>query len=101
MNDLQLYIPKPEDCWFYVKMRSEPATMAYSAPWFPTDGCIPHPETEWNDLQADWIGHEPKRFYAYLQRKSDGAFAGDVNYYNNPDRDWWDYELSGRILQQL
>ena len=90
MNDLQLYIPKPEDGWFYVKMMSDPATMAYNAPWFPPDGCIPNPEAEWIDLQANWIGQEPKRFYAYLQRSSDGAFVGDVNYHYNPERDWWD-----------
>ena len=36
-NDLQLYIPRPEDGWFYVKMMSDPETMAYNAPWFPPD----------------------------------------------------------------
>ena len=89
-NDLQLYIPRPEDGWFYVKMLSDPATMAYNAPWFPPEGCIPEPESEWLDLQASWIGKAPERFYAYLQRKSDGAFVGDVNYHRNPEQDWWD-----------
>lgn len=87
---LQLYVPKAEDGWFYVKMMSDPDTMAYNAPWFPPDGCIPNPEAEWIDLQADWIGREPKRFYAFLRRESDGAFVGDVNYHKNPNRGWWD-----------
>lgn len=87
---LRLHIPRREDGWFYVRMMSDPATMAYNAPWFPPDGCIPDPEGEWNDLQADWIGQEPKRFYAFLQRSADGAFVGDVNYHYNPRRDWWD-----------
>lgn len=90
MNDLQLYIPRQEDGWFYVKMMSDPATMAYNAPWFPPDGCIPEPEAEWLDLQADWIGKAPERFYAFLQRKSDGAFVGDVNYHSSPEQDWCD-----------
>ena len=90
MNDLQLYIPRQEDGWFYVKMMSDPATMAYNAPWFPPDGCIPEPEAEWLDLQADWIGKSPERFYAFLQRKSDGAFVGDVNYHRNPEQGWCD-----------
>lgn len=47
MNDLQLYIPRTEDGWFYVKMISDPETMAYNAPWFPPDGCIPKPEKNW------------------------------------------------------
>ena len=90
MSDLQLYIPHPEDGWFYVKMMSDPETMAYNAPWFPPDGCIPEPEAEWLDLQADWIGKAPERFYAFLQRKSDGAFVGDVNYHSSPEQDWCD-----------
>jgi RimJ/RimL family protein N-acetyltransferase len=89
-NDLRLYIPHPEDGWFYVKMMSDPETMAYNAPWFPPDGCIPAPETRWPELLKDWIGKEPERFYAFLQRKSDGAFVGDVNVHENPERGWWD-----------
>ena len=88
--DLQLYIPRPEDGWFYVKMLSDPQTMAYNAQWFPPDGCIPEPESDWLELQASWIGKEPERFYAFLRRKSDGAFVGDVNYHRNPQQDWWD-----------
>ena len=89
-DDLQLYIPRPEDGWFYVKMLSDPETMAYNAPWFPPDGCIPEPESEWMSLQEGWIGKEPERFYAFLQRKCDGAFVGDVNYHYNPEQRWWD-----------
>lgn len=82
---LRLYIPRKEDGWFYVKMLSDPATMAYNSPWFPPDGCIPNAMEEWDDLWANWIGREPERFYAYLQRTSDGAFVGDVNYHLSGD----------------
>ena len=64
--------------------------MAYNAPWFPPDGCIPEAEQEWKRLSSDWIGHEPERFYAYLRRTADGAFVGDVNFHYTPERDWWD-----------
>jgi putative hydrolase of HD superfamily len=90
METLTLYIPKPEDGWFYTKMMSDPETMAYNAPWFPPDGCIPDPEEEWKRLSSDWIGAEPERFYAYLRRTSDGAFVGDVNFHHTPERGWWD-----------
>ncbi len=91
MSDtLGLYIPKPEDGWFYCKMLSDPATMAYNAPWFPPDGCIPKPEEEWKRIGKDWIGAEPERFYAYLKRVSDGAFVGDVCFHYTPEHDWWD-----------
>ena len=89
-EELQLYLPRFEDGWFYQKMMSDPATMAYNAPWFPPDGCIPNPEEGWADLCENWIGQEPERFYAFLQRISDGAFVGDVNFHYNPERDWWD-----------
>ena len=81
MDELELYIPKKEDGWFYVKMMTDPATMAYNAPWFPPDGCIPDPEAEWEDLVSGWTGSGNGRFYAFLKRKSDGAFVGDVNYH--------------------
>ena len=89
-DDLQLYVPRPKDGWFYVKMISDPATMAYNAPWFPPDGCIPAPEEAWQRLQASFIGKEPERFYAFLQRKGDGAFVGDVEYHRNPKQGWHD-----------
>ena len=90
INDLQLYIPHPEDGWFYVKMMTDPDTMAYNAPWFPPDGCIPAPESEWSELQNSWIGKEPERFYAFLQRKCDGIFVGDVNYHYNAKQNRYD-----------
>ncbi len=89
-NDLQLYIPHSEDGWFYVEMMSDPETMSYNAPWFPPDGCIPAPESEWLKMQEFWIGKEPERFYAFLQRKRDGAFVGDVNFHYNPKLSRWD-----------
>lgn len=88
--DLQLHIPKKEDGWFYTKMMTDPETMAYNAPWFPPDGCIPNPEEGWNDLMSSWIGNEDKRFYAFLKRTLDGFFVGDVNYHYNSEQNWYD-----------
>lgn len=87
---LRLYLPGPEDGWFYARLLSDPATMAYNAPWYPPDGCVPFSMTEWPAFREKWIGREPERFYAYLQRESDGAFVGNVNFHRNPARDWWD-----------
>ena len=33
MERLALYIPKPEELWFYQKMMSDPETMSYNDPW--------------------------------------------------------------------
>ena len=89
-NELRLYIPKPEDGWFYMQMLSDPATMSYNAPWFPPDGCVPFTEADWPGWYKKWIGQEPERFYAYLQCVTDGAFVGSVNFHYTLERDWWD-----------
>lgn len=94
---LELYIPQPEDLWFHQKMLSDPATMSYNANWdvsydgYHRDtGCIDFPESQWADWYAHWIGRTPERFYAYLRRKADGVWIGDVNFHYSPGRDWWD-----------
>lgn len=93
---MELYVPKLSELWFYQKMLSDPATMAYNAgydPWpgYHTDtGCIDFPKEEWEDWYAHWVGQEPGRFYAYIRRCSDGAWIGDVNFHYTPDRGWWD-----------
>ena len=84
---VELYVPKLEDLWFYQKMMSDPETMSYKAPW---GGCIDYPDEVLPDWYARWVGQEPKRFYAYIKRSSDGAWIGDVNFHYTPERDWWD-----------
>ena len=87
MIELELYIPKREDLWFYQKMMSDPETMSYNDPW---GGCIDYPDEVLPDWYAHWVGQEPERFYAYIKRSSDGAWIGDVNFHYTPDKDWWD-----------
>ena len=92
---LELYIPKLEDLWFSQKLQSDPETMFYNANWdvsydgYHRDtGCVDFPESQWKDWYAHWIGQEPKRFFAYVRRKSDGAWIGTVNYHYAPKEDW-------------
>lgn len=94
---LELYIPKLEDLWFQQKMLADPATMSYNTNWdvsydgYHRDtGCVDFPESEWADWYARWIGQEPKRFYAYVRRTSDGAWIGNVNFNYDANKDWWD-----------
>ena len=97
MEQLELYIPKPEDLWFYQKMMCDPETMSYNAGYdidadrYHRDtGCIDYPDEILPAWYARWIGQEPKRFYAYIRRCSDGAWLGDVNFCCNPELDWHD-----------
>lgn len=94
---LELYIPKVEDMWFVRQMQEDPATMAYNAGWdvsydgyHPDTGCIDFPESEWADKHDYLVNHEPERFYAFVRRKSDSTFVGEVNFHYTPEQDWWD-----------
>lgn len=97
MEEIELYIPKREDLWFYQQMMADPETMAYNANWDVDDegyhrdtGCIDYPDEVLDDWYAAWVGQEPERFYAYIRRASDGAWMGDVNFHYNAAQDWWD-----------
>ncbi|WP_459130168.1 GNAT family N-acetyltransferase [Guggenheimella bovis] len=90
-EELTLYVPRLDELWFYQKLLSDPDTMSYNAKWFPPDGCIEFPEEEWECFHKGWVvNQEPKRFYAYIQRMSDGAFVGDVNFHYTKENNWWD-----------
>ena len=97
MEQLELYIPKPEDLWFFQKMMSDPETMSYNAGWdveydgYHRDtGCVDYPDEVLPDWYSHWVGQEPQRFYAYIKRTSDGVWIGDVNFHYTPEKDWWD-----------
>ncbi len=97
MENLELYIPKLDELWFYQQMMADSETMSYNANWdvsydgYHRDtGCIDFPKSQWADWYEHWVGHEPERFYAYIKRCSDGAWIGDVNFHYTSDKDWWD-----------
>lgn len=94
---IELYIPRQEELWFAQKMLADSDTMSYNANWAVTydgyhreTGCVDFPESEWADWYNRWIDNEPERFYAYIRRRRDGEWVGDVNFHYNPDKDWWD-----------
>ena len=97
IEQLELYIPKLEDLWFYQKMMSDPETMSYNAGWdvdydgYHRDtGCIDYPDEVMPTWYENWVGKEPDRFYAYIKRTSDGVWIGDVNFHYTPEKDWHD-----------
>ena len=63
---LRVVLPTRATMPFRQAMLADPATMAYNAPWFPPDGCLPFPETEWDAWLQKWTGHEPERFCGFL-----------------------------------
>lgn len=82
---LSLHTPKYDELWYRQRMMSDPATMSYNAGYnlgfdgYHNDtGCIDFPEEKWAGWYDRFIGREPEKFYAYIVRKSDGAFIGEV-----------------------
>ncbi|MDE6407139.1 MAG: GNAT family N-acetyltransferase [Anaeroplasmataceae bacterium] len=85
MCHIELYIPQKEDLWYRQKMMEDPKTMDYNKGYFLESenynndtGCILFPKEDWEDWYAYFINNEPKRYYAYILRKEDQTFLGEV-----------------------
>lgn len=94
-NRLRLHVPSIQELWYRRHIMGDPATMAYNRGYDlpfegydPQTGCLPFPDTEWADWYAYFIGQEPERYYAYIMRKSDGAFLGEVNLHKSAEHNW-------------
>lgn len=97
MKQVELYVPQLADLWFYQKMISDPQTMSYNANYdIPASnyhrdtGCIDYSEADIRSWFSQWIGQEPKRFFAYIQRCCDRVWLGEVNFQYVPHKEWWD-----------
>ncbi|MDE5781697.1 MAG: GNAT family N-acetyltransferase [Lachnospiraceae bacterium] len=85
MCQIELYIPQKEDLWYRQRMMEDPKTMEYnkgysldSDNYNNATGCILFPKEDWDDWYEYFIHNEPERYYAYILRKSDYTFLGDV-----------------------
>ena len=95
MNRLELHVPTIEELDYWHKIMSDPETMSYNKGYdlgfdgyHRYTGCIDFPESEWQDWHEYFVGCEPERFYAYIQRKDDGAFIGEVNVHKSSEEDY-------------
>ena len=105
MSELELYIPKKEDLWYRQKMMEDPNTMDYNKGYFLDSdrynnetGCILFPKEDWDEWYAFFIDNEPERYYAYILRKSDHTFLGEVclRHMDKPN----EYEM-GIVLESI
>ncbi|MDE7105605.1 MAG: GNAT family N-acetyltransferase [Anaeroplasmataceae bacterium] len=85
MCQIELYIPQKEDLWYRQRMMEDPKTMEYNKGYIldsknynNESGCILFPKEDWDDWYEYFIHNEPDRYYAYILRKSDHAFLGEV-----------------------
>ena len=94
---LILHIPEQNELWFVEQIQQDPFTMAYNAnldlqyPGYHKEtGCIDFPKDKWADFIEHWIGHEPERFFAYVERIADSQWIGTVNFHQSAQGKWWD-----------
>lgn len=92
-----LYTPTYDELWYRQKLLSDTETMSYNKGYDlgfdgydNNTGCIDFPKNRWQSWYDYFIGNEPERYYAYIVRKEDNAFVGEVNLHKNNAADWYD-----------
>lgn len=89
-----LHVPELSELWYRKQLMSDLETMSYNKGYDEYEGydketgCIEFPKEDWNAWYDYFINREPQRFYAYVVRKSDGAFIGEVNLHKSDENDW-------------
>lgn len=96
-DSLFLHVPTYYELWYRRKIMQDPDTMSYNRGYDmdfdgydKETGCIAFPEQEWVDWYDYFVGNEPQRFYAYIVRKTDGVFIGEVNVHKNQEAAWYE-----------
>ncbi|MGL5149752.1 MAG: GNAT family N-acetyltransferase [Clostridium sp.] len=85
-SKIYFYIPKLEELTYRQKIMSQPDTMSYNKGYdvsyegYHRDtGCIDFPQDKWQKWYCNRVDKKPKYFYAYIVRKEDNSFIGEVN----------------------
>lgn len=91
------HIPKIEELAYRQKIMSQSDTMNYNKGYdvsydgyHKDTGCIDFPEYKWEDWHSDRVNNKPKYFYAYITKKDDNCFIGEVNLNWNDNKKWYE-----------
>lgn len=94
---LYLHVPSYNELWYRQNLMQDSDTMSYNKNYTldfegyeQNTGCITFPEQKWADWYKYFIGHEPQRFYAYIARKDDDSFIGEVNLHRIMNDSWYE-----------
>jgi hypothetical protein len=97
MDNIYLHIPIYEELSYRQNLLSQPETMSYNANYdiiyegyHKDTGCIDFPKSKWRKWFSYWIDNKPQCFYAYIVRKTDDKFIGEVNFRYNKEKDWYE-----------
>lgn len=91
------YIPKFEELTYRQEIMSQPGTMSYNKGYgvsyegyHKDTGCIDFPKNKWMNWYSNKVNNKPECFYAYIVKKDDNSFIGEVNLYLNDNKKWYD-----------
>ena len=87
MNRLYLHIPRLEELDYRQKILLQPDTMSYNKGFHlqfidydNETGCIYFRKQDWKSWFDFWINQGPDRFYAYIVKREDHQFIGEVSF---------------------
>lgn len=94
---LYLHIPSIEELEYREKLMSQPETMNYNKGYEISfngynkeTGCIEFKQPTWEKWYSKMVNNKPNAYYAYIMRKVDNVFIGEVNIHWNDEKKWYD-----------
>ncbi|BCN32584.1 GNAT family N-acetyltransferase [Anaeromicropila herbilytica] len=100
INDVYLHIPKYEELDYRKNLMLQPDTMEYNKGcninhegYDSVTGCIQFLDEDMSNWYQTWINqtsHPSNYYYAYIVRKYDEVFLGEVNLHKNQKKDWYE-----------
>ena len=89
MTELTLHIPTEDELSYRGYLISDAETMSYNMGYGDNGGCTYHKTAEeLHEWYQYWKAQD--RFYAYIQRKENLAFIGEVSLHKNENNDWFE-----------
>jgi len=92
MNErLYLHVPDVDEMWYRRRIMMDPATMEYNKGldicegYDPETGCVNFPQSQWQGFCDRFVDNEPERFFAFIARRADLEFVGQVSLEKNDE----------------
>ena len=85
----RIYLKQPtfDELWYRKKLLADPKTMEYNKGYESNainynyeNGTIDFDEVQWDDFYKEWIVNNKNNFYAYIVRKYDKKFIGEIKF---------------------
>lgn len=96
-TEIALHIPSFDELNYRQTILMQRETMSYNKGfeiknkgYHKDTGCVDFPESQWASWYKFWIDNKPHCYYAYIVRKRDNQFIGEVNIHLNSENNWYE-----------